>query len=104
MPRKGWKRKGTRYAWGYAAENELRKILTRYFLAVARSASSHGLVDVWAAGHKVWLFQCKRGVLTNNSALKLLVELHKNVPNENAFIYVAHKIPNRGWRFIYLTD
>lgn len=103
MPRKKWGRKATRYSWGYAAENELRKLLSNYFRAVARSASSHGLVDVWAAGSKVWLFQCKRGLLTDSAAYKLLVELQANVPNPDAFIYVAHKIPNKGWRFLSLV-
>jgi hypothetical protein len=85
-----WKRKQTRYAWGRSAENELRKILHNYIPANCRSSRSGGLFDVWAVGHHIWLFQVKRGRVTEAFANRLLHELHTKVHIAGITDSVAH--------------
>jgi hypothetical protein len=93
-----WRRKATRYAWGTAAENELRNVLTSLFQCktkqparICRSAKSGGLFDVWALGRYIWVFQVKRGRLGTKAAHNLLLRIHREVDCPDARIFVANR-------------
>ena len=102
-----WRRKQTRYAFGSAAENELRKILSLYLMANCRSSRSGGLFDVWAVGSHLWLFQVKRGLITRAHAVRLLRNLNAAVGLPDAHIFVANRTNLRGrirWVFYSLNQ
>jgi hypothetical protein len=107
-----WKRKQSRYGWGIAVENELRKLLAPYLPVNCRSSRSGGLFDVWAVGDKyVYLFQVKRQgryrtIYGQRRLNTLLAKLDSAVtlPNARVFIATRRNVGGRvQWLFHYRT-
>jgi hypothetical protein len=105
-----WRRKQSRYGWGTAVENELRKLLTPYLPVNCRSSRSGGLFDVWALSSRcIYLFQVKRlgryktiyGQRRLNTLLRQLDEA-VTVPNAHVFIATRRNVAGRvQWLFHY---
>jgi len=105
-----WRKKQSRYSWGTAVENELKKLLTPYLPVNCRSSRSGGLFDVWAVGPRtLYLFQVKRqgryrtiyGQRRLNTLLRQLDEA-VTLPNARVFIATRRNVGGKvQWLFHY---
>ena len=111
-----WKRKGSRYAWSQAKENELRKIGEElpYQLVAIRSSQSRSILDNIWVGRKLYVFQVKRtdslGGFGSVRAILRGIKAVVTVPDSVGICAVYHRrtLGRRGkylyWRIFMLEE
>jgi len=87
-----WRRKGTRYAWGRAIEQQLRNIgRDDLHLVSVRSSQSQSILDIIWIGNKLYCFQTKRTDAIKGfiGAASLLREMHRRIKLHDSLKIVA---------------